>query len=133
MNWLRTLIGYRLAGNLLLGAMLLLLLLHLLVFVGIVPGGILWGDLVTDDETRFFYEAVALAINLLFIIVVAARLDYITPKVSERHLKTGLWILAFYFLVNAIGNLRSGLSALTLIFALITLSLTLLSARLAIE
>lgn len=133
MEWLRNLIEYRLAGWLLLVAMLLLLILHLLVFADVLPDAILWGDLATDETTLFFYELVAMAISLVFLVIVAAKLEYITARIPGRLLTAGLWAMALYFLINMLGNLASGITATTLVYGLVTLALALLSARVAID
>jgi predicted membrane-bound spermidine synthase len=78
-------------------------------------------------------EIVALAVTLFFGFVIAAKTGYVNVGKFAGVVKVLVWIIFIFLLLNTLGNLASGVSAESFIFAPITLMLALCALRLAIE
>jgi hypothetical protein len=61
------------------------------------------------------------------------KIGYFQQGKFVKVVKVGVWIVFFYFLLNTVGNLTSGITTEKLIFTPITILLTLLAFRVAIE
>ena len=131
---MKKLISARTAGNILLCAMGLLLLFHVLVSLKIIPSDIIWGGQIQNASANLLtLEIIAFIITILFIVILLAKLEYLKVKKLRVLVNIGVWIIFIYFLLNTVGNFASGVSFENLVFAPITILLTLLALRLAIE
>ena len=131
---MKKLISAKTAGSILLCAMGLLLLFHVLVTLRIIPSDIIWGGQIQNSSANLLtMEVIAFVITILFILILLAKLDYIKVKRLRVIVNIGVWIIFIYFLLNTVGNFASGVSFENLVFAPITILLTLLALRLAIE
>ena len=127
-------ISVKLAGNLLLISLGLLILFHILVLLNIVPANIVWGGQIQGSKTNLLtLEMIALAVTLLFIIVILAKVDYIKAGNFKLAVNIGVWLIFAFLILNTLGNLASGVSFENLIFAPITLILAFCALRLAVE
>lgn len=127
-------ISARLAGNILLAALGLLFIFHVLVLLGVLPAEIVWGGMIQGTQTNLItLETIALAMTLLFMLIVAARIGYIQAGRLSGAVKVGVWLIFIFLLLNTLGNLASGVSFENLIAAPITILLALCALRLAIE
>jgi hypothetical protein len=131
---MKRLISARLAGNILLAALGLLFIFHVLVLFGVLPAEIVWGGMIQGGQTNLItLETVALAMTLLFMLIVAARIGYIQVGRLSGAVRVGVWLIFIFLLLNTLGNLASGVSFENLIAAPITIILALCALRLAIE
>ena len=78
-------------------------------------------------------EMIALTVTLVFVIVIAAKLDYVKAGKFKVVVNIGVWIIFAFLTLNTLGNFASGVSFENLIFAPITLVLAFCALRLAIE
>ena len=131
---MKKLISTRLAAKLLIVVFILLAIFHVLILFEVLPADIVWGGHINDSSTNLIaYELIALFIILLFIMIVAAKINDIKQNKSRTLVNIGAWIIFVYFILNTLGNIASAVSVENLIFAPITILLTILSYRLAIE
>jgi hypothetical protein len=72
-------------------------------------------------------------VTALFLLTVAAKIDYIQAGKLSGAVNIGVWLIFAYLVLNTLGNLASGISFEKLIFAPITIILALCALRLAIE
>ena len=130
---MKKLISAKLAGNILIISMILLVIFHILILFKVVPSEIIWGGQIKDKSSIIIYEMIALFISLVFIMIIAIKIDYIKAVKLKKVINIGIWVIFVYFVLNTIGNLASGVSVEKLIFAPITILLTIFAYRLAIE
>ena len=132
---MKKLISAKTAGNILLCAMGLLLLFHVLVTLCVIPSDIIWGGQIQDSsENLLTLEIIAFIVIILFILILLVKLEYLKVENLRLLVNIGVWIIFIYFLlINTVGNFASGVSFENLVFAPITIFLTLLALRLAIE
>ncbi len=131
---MKKLLPFKLAGNILLVSFGLLFIFHILVLLGVVPSEILWsGQVGASSANLVTLELAALFITILFAVIVAVKMEYIKAGKWKGAVTVGLWVIFAYLLLNTLGNLASGVSAENLVFAPITLILSLCALRLAIE
>ena len=133
-NKMKALINARLAGNILLISLGLLTIFHILVMLNVVSPEIVWGGQAGNTEVSLLtLEIVALLVTALMAVIIAAKIGYIQAGRFKVAVNIGIWIVVAYLLLNMLGNLTSGVSAESFIFALITLILALFALRLAIK
>ncbi|WP_303773595.1 hypothetical protein [Anaerolinea thermophila] len=122
------------SGNVLLAAFGALVVLHLLILLGVVPAGIVWGGQIgTSTERLFTLEIIALVLTLLFMGIVAVKMEYVRAGGFRKAANVGVWVIFAYLVLNTVGNLASGVSFENLIFAPVTVFLAVCAWRLAIE
>ena len=126
-------LSVKLSGSLLLSLLIILLLFHILILVKVVPYEIVWGGQVKDTSSMLIFEGISVFITIIFMLIVSMKIDYIKPGKFLRIVNIGLWFAFVYFLFNTIGNLTSGVILEKLIFAPVTIIMTILAFRLAIE
>lgn len=78
-------------------------------------------------------EGVSFIITLLFTGITAVKTGYIKIEKGKKAINIGAWVFFAYMVLNTLGNLASGVSAENWFFAPITIVLSILSFRLAIE
>jgi len=131
---LKKLISLKLAATILIFALTLLAIFHLLILFKVLPSGIVWGGQLTDPSSNMFtLEMISLVVTLIFIILTAAKGDFIKAGNFKKFIHVGVWIMFIYFVLNIFGNLASSVTAEKLIFTPITIILAVLAFRLAIE
>lgn len=106
---------------------------HLLVIVGVVPGGIVWGGRITERGHLMKMEAVSIVV--LGVTAGIVLLHLYTGRGATPSLVTtiGMWILTVLFLLNTVGNVFAKTVFERFAFTPITFALAILAFRLAIE
>jgi hypothetical protein len=128
---MRKIISVKTAGIILISLLSLLVIFHILILFHVLPADIVWGGRLQSDSDVLKMELIALAITILFLLVIVLKLFKSTK--FRKLINIGVWIIFIYFSLNVLGNMASGnliekavLSPVALIMALFTL-------RLAIE
>ena len=130
---MKNLISFKLAGNLVVTIIVLLIIFHILLLLGIVSSDIVWGGKAADKATIIKLEIFSLVTSLIFLIVICAKLRQSINMKFRKVTNIAVWIIFGYFLFNIVGNLVSEVTLEKLIFTPITIILSLLLFRLAIE
>lgn len=131
---MKALTSARIAGNILLISLGLLTIFHILVLSNIISPDIVWGGQAGNTEVSLLtLEIVALLVTVLMAVIIAAKIGYIQADRFKVAVNIGIWIVFAYLLLNMLGNLASGVSAESFIFAPITLILALCALRLAVK
>jgi hypothetical protein len=129
---MKKLISAKLAGKIMLVLMSALIIFHLLILFKIIPSDIVWGGKIENSETGLvFTELISLIITLIFMIIIAAKIK--NPLKYKKLINIEVWIIFIYFVLNIFGNLASESPIEKLIFIPLTLILSFLALRLAIE
>ena len=132
-NEIKRLISSRLSGNILFISLILLAVFHILTLLGIVPYEIVWGGQINDSSSLIIYEWIALFLTIIFILVVSIKIGYVKTEKFRKAINIGVWLIFGFFLLSTIGNLASGVSVEKMIFAPISILITVFAFRLAIE
>jgi len=130
---MKELISAKTAGNVLLVLFGLLVVFHILILLNLLPSNVVWGGRAGSPSSLGTLLTVSLIFNVLFAIVVAAKIGYIEVGILSRMSKVLLWIIFAYLLLNTAGNLASSSSLETLLFTPITIVAAILVFRLALE
>lgn len=117
-------------GNVLLIALLVLLIIHILVLFGVVSPDIIWDTTITDKASVVISEWIAIFFILLFIFGILLKLNYLPMKGLRKSADSILWIMSLYYLLNIIGNFMSDNPIEKLVYAPLTLIMTLMALRL---
>lgn len=130
---MKKLISFRLAAIILLGSLSLFLLFHILVMLGVIPFEIVWGGRLTSRSQMLRSETVSVLVNIVMIAVVAIKAKVINVELPYVFIRVILWMMFLLFLLNTIGNIFSLNKFEQMVFTPVTLVLSLLSLRLALE
>jgi hypothetical protein len=134
LTWLRA-INFQLAVKLMLALPVAGIAFHLLVLAGIVPYSIVWGGRINSTAQLVMLEAFSIAVMLIVIVVIASKGGYLRTN-SLRLNKLAsllLWLLVLLFALNTIGNLFAKTLFEMIVFTPLTLTSSILCARIAIE
>ena len=124
-------IDFRRAVNTTLILLTAIMVFHMLVIAGIIPYTIVWGGKLSNSEEMLRFELASVTINLLLVVVIMIKAEYIRIPVSGRIITTILWLYFGLFSLNTIGNLFAEKSLETIIFTPLTFILALLIYRIA--
>lgn len=126
-------IRFHLAAKLALALLTTLTLFHVMVVIGVIPYNIVWGGRLKDHDQMLALESMSISINLFLMLIIAVRANYLKTTAPALVLKTFLWLFAALFAFNTLGNLMSSNVLEAIIFTPVTIVLSLLCIRLAIE
>lgn len=129
---MKKLISFKMAVRLTLILFMLFTLFHVLVLLRYVPDTIIWGGKIKDPAMLKFMEAVSAFVLLLSACTVLSKARILFGKFSRRADKL-IWLLPLLFALNSIGNMMAENLFERLVFTPVTLLLTLLTLRIALE
>ena len=130
---MKSLISERFASFTLLILLSTFLVFHFLVMLGIIPFEIVWGGRLTSRAEMLRSETVSVLVNLIMIAIVAINAKILNVVLPHVFIKVILWLMFLLFLLNTLGNIFSLNKFEQLTFTPVTLVLSLLSLRLALE
>ncbi len=126
-------ISLKATANIILTMLLCVFIFHILILVGLLPYGIVWGGRLESASQMYVFEAASLTINLVIMSVVGMKVRYIPPFLNTKVINVILWFLVALFLLNTAGNIISLSKVEAIIFTPLTLISALLFYRMAIE
>jgi hypothetical protein len=130
----KRILGARLAANGLLLGLGGLAVFHVLLLLGVLPASIAWGGRADDSSQSFLVlELVGLTVIAFFAIIVAAKIGYLKVGRFRQIVRAGSWVVFGYFTLNILANLASMSGLERAIFTPVSVVLSLLAFRLAIE
>jgi hypothetical protein len=129
---MKNLITERFAINGLSAILTLFVLFHVLILIGIIPYEMVWGGRLKTHAKMVTFETVSLIINLIMLIVVAIKADFLKIHLLPMIIKIVFWAMFALFTVNTIGNILSTNTFEKLVFTPLTLILALFSLRAAL-
>jgi hypothetical protein len=129
---LRKVLSVRLAGGIAIGLLALLAIVHVLVLSHVIPYEMVWAGRISNESSLIAYETIALVVTLIFLGIVIMRSGYVIADKFKKVSAIGIWVVFAYFVLNAVGNFTSGVSAENFLFGPLTVVLALLSLRVAI-
>lgn len=131
---MKTVISAKAAANALLVALGALAVFHVLMLLGIMPASMVWGGrAASSTESLVVLEVVGLSVTGLFAAVVAAKIGYLKAPRLRRVITVSTWVVFGYFVFNILGNLVSSSPLEKGIFTPVSVVLSILALRLAIE
>jgi hypothetical protein len=83
----------------------LTVLFHLTVIAGFIPFQNVWGGRLRSYEEMIKFEVFSIFLNLVFLLVVLLKSNFLKLKISEKTLAGALWVMAILFALNTLGNL----------------------------
>jgi len=106
---------------------------HLLVIMHIIPSTIVWGGRLENQQELFKFESISIFLNVFFLLVMLIINSNIKFKVKPIVFRVLLWLMCVLFILNTVGNLLAKSSIETMIFAPVTLLLSVFSLYLVIN
>lgn len=129
---MKKLIAFKAAVRLCLTLFVLFTIFHILVISNIVPRDILWGGRISDPFLLGLMEVVSLLVLLCCTGLLLSKSRWMFRSFSHRA-DTLFWILPVLFALNSAGNLMAVHVTERLLFTPLTLLLTFLTFRIALE
>jgi hypothetical protein len=83
------------------------ILLHLLFLFKFIPFDIVWGGRLKSDAEMLLFEAISIAVNLVFVWVMLQKARFVKPILGEKSIKSMLWFFFGLFVLNTVGNLAA--------------------------
>ncbi len=113
-------------------------LLHLGVIFGIllfnfVPLDFLWGGQMKTKEDLLVFEIISLIVQLLCLWILVLKIKLVRIEKANLAIDIVIWILAFVFFVNTIGNLMAKTLLERYLATPVTAILSILLIRIGIE
>jgi len=102
----------------------LVLLFHFSILTQLIPYKIVWGGKLNSVEEMYGFELISITINLLILIVVYLKGQFIRNSISTKVINSFLWLFFVIFSLNTIGNLFAESNIEKIIFTPITLILS---------
>ncbi len=131
---MKRILGARTAANGLLIGLGGLAVFHVLLLMRVLPADIAWGGRANEASGSFLVlELVGLAVIALFALLVAAKIGYVKVSRLRPLVSVGTWLMFGYFTLNILGNLVSMSGLERAVFTPVSVVLSLLSFRLAVE
>jgi len=78
---------------------------HILVITQVIPYTIVWAGKLKSVKDMYQFEGSSIFINLMLILMLLAKGQYIQLPVSQKFISIVLWLFVFLFALNTIGNL----------------------------
>ena len=119
------------AARILIGLFSAMALLHLLILLEIVPWTLVWGGRLETVEQMRLFESIALAVTFFACWLAAMGGDILATPLPFWLLKTLLWAMSIYLLLNTVGNLLAENALERFVFTPLALLMALLFIRLA--
>ena len=130
---MKKLVSFKLAGNILITLLLLLIIIHILIMLRVIPYDFVWGGQIKDEASLVKFEVFALVTSFLFLAIILLKINHLKFMKFRKIINIAVWIMFVYFLLNTVLNFASGVSLEKLIFTPVTIIMSLLIFRLAIE
>lgn len=134
---MKKIISFKAASRLSTAILSLLSLFHLTIIIGIiifdyVPIEFLWGGQMETRKELLQFEILSLIVSLFCALIILIRSQSIKISVLLGLSRVVIWLLFILFLLNTIGNLIAE-STFERVFALLTVILSILCLRMALE
>ncbi len=107
----------------------LVILFHLLIITQMIPYTIVWAGKLKNEKDMYQFEGVSLFINLLLILLLLIKGNYLKLPLSPRFITIMLWVFIFLFALNTIGNLFAKTNFEKFVFTPLTFISSLLLIR----
>jgi hypothetical protein len=133
MNFLLNRLSQKQALNCMIALLAAVIVFHVLVLVQVIPYTIVWAGKINSVEEMVTMETVSIAINVILILVLLLKGNYIKNKISTKTLNAIIWLFVIVFALNTVGNLFSKTTLELYLFTTLTFISALLCLRIVVE
>jgi len=133
MKTFRTIIPFSAAAATVTLLNVIVIAFHILVMTKVIPFDMVWGGRLQSVNEMYLFESVSIGVNALLIGIVQLKKKAVQNARRHNVINFILWIYIALFLLNTVGNLVAIQTIETLIATPLTLLLSILCLRLAIE
>ena len=130
---MKNLISFKLAGKITITIIVLLIIFHVLALLGVVPSNIVWGGQIIDKATVIKHEILRLLGSFIFLAIIIEKLNQNKITKFRKLSNAAFWFIYIYFIITSIAKLVLAVTLERLIFIPVTVILSVLLFRLAIE
>ncbi|WP_187270094.1 hypothetical protein [Pontibacter qinzhouensis] len=81
------------------------ILFHGLIITGVLPYEIVWAGKLNSVQEMYVFEAVSLFINVVLLITLLVKGNYLKFPISDKIVNAVLWFFIVVFSLNTVGNL----------------------------
>ena len=130
---MKKLINFKLAGKITITIIVLLIIFHILALLGVVPSNIVWGGQIADEATVIKHEILRLIGSFIFLAIIIEKLNQNKITKFKKLNNIAFWFIFVYFVISSMAKLVLSVTLEKIIFIPITVILSFLLFRLAIE
>ncbi len=130
---MKNLISFKLAGKITITIIVLFIIFHILVLLGVVPSNIVWGGQIAEESTVMRHEILRLLVSFIFLAIIIEKLNQNKITKFKKLSNAAFWFIYIYFIITSIAKLALAVTLEKLIFIPVTVILSVLLFRLAIE
>ena len=130
---MKNLISFKLAGKITITIIVLLIIFHILVLLGVVPSNIVWGGQIAEKATVMRHEILRLLVSFIFLAIIIEKLNQNKITKFKKLHNIAFWFIIVFFVICSIVKLTSAVTLEKIIFIPVTVILSVLLFRLAIE
>ena len=130
---MKNLISFKLAGKITIAIIVLFIIFHILVLLGVVPSNLVWGGQIAEEATVMKHEILRLLGSFIFLAIIIEKLNQNKITKFRKLSNAAFWFIYIYFIITSIAKLVLAVTLERLIFIPVTVILSVLLFRLAIE
>ena len=106
---------------------------HFLIITQIVPYANAWGGRLPNLQAMYIFEAISVLMQLIFLAIATMKHRNVAGKKTQKALSYALFFLSALLLLNTFGNIFSTSRFEAILFTPITLVMSVVAFRLALE
>lgn len=133
MKSLKKIISFSTACQIMTFIFTIIIIFHFCALLGFIPMDMIWGGRLKTTQELIVFESISMTLNLIMLIIVKLKSGSWKLKINRSVIQAALWVMVVLFALNTLGNLLAFNSLETWMFTPITLILSILSLRLALE
>ena len=95
----------KIASTTLISIITAIIIFHFLILFKQIPYTIAWGGRLENDTQMYVFETISIIINLLIILVLMLKSNFIKNSFSAKYINGILWFFMLLFALNTIGNM----------------------------
>ena len=106
---------------------------HALVLTQVVPYANAWGGRLPNLQAMYVFETVSVLMQVFFLTIATLKHRYVGGKMTQKILSYALFFLSALLLLNTVGNIFSTSAFEAILFTPLTLVMSVVAFRLALE
>lgn len=130
---MKNLISFKLAGKITIAIIVLFIIFHILVLLSFLPSNLIWCGQIADEATVMKHEILRLLGSFIFLAIIIEKLNQHKITKFRKSSNAAFWFIYIYFIITSIAKLALAVTLERFIFIPVTVILSVLLFRLAIE
>ena len=109
------------------------LIYHALIIIQVIPYANAWGGRLPNIESMYVFETISVLMQVIFLTIAVLKHRHVGGKKTQKVLSTLLFGLSALLLLNTVGNIFSTSVFEAIVFTPLTLVMSVVAFRLALD